>query len=237
MKKTKTLTSLLVTGALVLAGCGENSENASSGDTPAAGNGIDRAFVAEMIPHHESALEMAKIAQQRGDSEFVKRLADDIVRTQSEEIATLRREDDQLAEAGVKKGKLGVPAHMMGMGEDVEQLKAATPFDEPFIKMMVPHHRGAIEMAKVELAKGKDPELKALAQEIIDAQKREIDEMTAHLSRAGTGSSPDSERRAAVARSAPREAEPSGGRPVRGTAIEAAANGAGARDIPFPESE
>ena len=237
MKKTKTLTSLLVTGALVLAGCGENSENASSGDTPAAGNGIDRAFVAEMIPHHESALEMAKIAQQRGDSEFVKRLADDIVRTQSEEIATLRREDDQLAEAGVKKGKLGVPAHMMGMGEDVEQLKAVTPFDEPFIKMMVPHHRGAIEMAKVELAKGKDPELKALAQEIIDAQKREIDEMTAHLSKASSGPDPDSGGRADVAPNSGREAESSAGRRGRTTALEAAANGTGPRDLTASASE
>jgi uncharacterized protein (DUF305 family) len=44
----------------------------------------DRAFVAAMIPHHESAVEMAEIAQ-RGESEFVKRLAGDIIRTQNAE--------------------------------------------------------------------------------------------------------------------------------------------------------
>ena len=49
--------------------------------------------------------------------------------------------------------------------------------DKDFIKMMTPHHEGAIDMAKIELQYGKDPELRAMAQSIIDAQQKEIQEM------------------------------------------------------------
>ena len=179
---TRTLAALAAATAFAVGGCGDDE---SSSDA-AGGNGVDRAFVADMIPHHESAIEMAKIAQQRGESTFVKQLADDIANSQSDEIATMRREDEGLEMAGVKRASLGVPAHMMGMDDDPAELKTADPFDQAFIKMMIPHHEGAIEMAKVEFAKGEDPELKALAQDIMDAQQREIAEMRKHLGDSGT---------------------------------------------------
>lgn len=46
--------------------------------------------------------------------------------------------------------------------------------DVSFIKGMIPHHPGAIDMAKIELKYGNDPELKTLARNIIKAQKQEI---------------------------------------------------------------
>jgi len=180
----RTLSALTAAGALAVAGCGDD-DSSTTPASEAAGNGVDRAFVADMIPHHESAIEMAKIAQKRGTSMFVKDLADDIVDTQSDEISTLRGEDEALETAGVKSGSLGVPDHMTGMDDDPAELETADPFDKAFIEMMVPHHEGAIEMAKAELAKGADPELKALAQDIIDAQQREITAMREHLGEDG----------------------------------------------------
>ena len=49
--------------------------------------------------------------------------------------------------------------------------------DADFARMMIPHHQGAIEMAKVELQFGADPVLRRLAQEIIVTQQSEIDVM------------------------------------------------------------
>ena len=183
MKKQVTLAVLVAAAALAAAGCGDDDDSESGG-----GNGADRAFVAAMIPHHEGAVVMAKIAQRRGTSAFVKQLANDIVATQTAEISTLRREDEALDNAGVKKGSLGVPEHAMGMDDDPTELKTAKPLDKAFLEMMIPHHIGAIEMAKAELAKGQDPELKALAQDIVEAQEREIDQMRERLGLEASGS-------------------------------------------------
>lgn len=51
--------------------------------------------------------------------------------------------------------------------------------DRDFVAMMIAHHEGAIAMAKVELAHGKDPMLHKLAQNVISAQTKEIAEMKA----------------------------------------------------------
>lgn len=186
------LTFGILFAGVALTACGDDESTVGGGGAASStsGNGIDRAFVADMIPHHESAVDMAKIAKRRGTSEFVKDLADDIIRTQNAEITTMQAIAAQLDEAGVKPQSLGVPEHQMGMGNDLAALRKARPFDREFIDMMIPHHQGAIRMARVELAKGKDADAKKLAEQIIAAQTREIDTMNMHRTEEFGGASP-----------------------------------------------
>lgn len=59
--------------------------------------------------------------------------------------------------------------------------------DHDFASMMIPHHRGAIDMAKAELLYGKDPVMRRLAQEILVDQQSEIDAMRLWLGKTTEG--------------------------------------------------
>lgn len=67
----------------------------------------------------------------------------------------------------------------MSMDDMMDALdgKTGDDFDKAFIEMMIPHHEGAIEMAKAAQRSAKHQEIKDMAEDIISAQQSEIDMM------------------------------------------------------------
>jgi len=68
-------------------------------------------------------------------------------------------------------------ATMDAMHGDMAAGMTATDIDVAFVCGMIPHHQGAIDMAKVELQYGKDEWARGMAQKVIDAQEQEIADM------------------------------------------------------------
>ena len=69
---------------------------------------------------------------------------------------------------------------MQGMSQMHQDMMAAAQYKDPdvaFAAGMLPHHIGAVKMAEVELKYGKDPEMRKLAENIINAQQAEIEQM------------------------------------------------------------
>ncbi|ESY63887.1 DUF305 domain-containing protein [Mesorhizobium sp. M0051] len=75
----------------------------------------------------------------------------------------------------------GYKAAMDKMHTDMMASEYTGNADVDFVKGMIPHHQGAIDMAKVVLANGKDPEIRKLAEGVIAAQQAEIKQMQAWL--------------------------------------------------------
>jgi uncharacterized protein (DUF305 family) len=179
--KTKTWLVLLAALALialvaVAVGCGgdDNSGTTSS----SSGNATDAAFITDMTAHHQGAVEMAEVAQKRAEHPEVRQLADNIISAQKGEMSvmdTIGR--DMHAMSMHAGGHMGMSQSQMGLDMDMPMLRRAKPFDRAFIDMMVPHHQGAIAMAKQLLKKGEQPALRKMANDIISAQTDEIAQM------------------------------------------------------------
>jgi uncharacterized protein (DUF305 family) len=138
----------------------------------------DKAFIDAMVPHHQGAIVMARVALENAEHEEIRELSRNIVSTQQAEIGELK---------AIKKEEFGtsnVPMEMsseqmrgMGMMMDPQSLAEENPFDRAFIDAMIPHHRSAIEMAKVANQESENPRIKELAGNIVSAQKAEIEQM------------------------------------------------------------
>ena len=73
-------------------------------------------------------------------------------------------------------GSADMKKSMMGGMDSMQKMPMSGDADKDFAMMMKIHHRGAVDMAEMELAHGKSPVMKAMAKKIVAAQKKEIAE-------------------------------------------------------------
>ena len=152
-------------------------------------NNADITFALDMIPHHQQAVAMAKLATNRASDPRVKDLATQIEAAQGPEISVLTGwltswNAPAPANSTGMEGMAGMGdnATMPGMMSDADMTALAASsgavFDKAFLTMMITHHQGALTMARTELKAGSNTDAIALAQAIIDGQTKQMAEMS-----------------------------------------------------------
>ncbi|MFI7413597.1 DUF305 domain-containing protein [Streptomyces sp. NPDC049627] len=195
---------IVAAGALVLSACSDNGDDMSgmdhgSGNSSAKAtatapaesgsfNDADVTFAQMMIPHHEQAVEMARLADGRASDSEVKDLASKIEAAQGPEIKTMTGWLTAWNKPTAMESMPGMDhSGMNGMMSDgdMKELKAmkGTEFDKMFAQMMIDHHNGAISMAKTEQTDGKNADAKKMAGGIVTSQSAEVKQLQSILDR------------------------------------------------------
>lgn len=148
---------------------------------------IDKHFIEQMIPHHEGAIVMARLALQKAKHQEIKTLATAIIAAQTAEIQSMDGwyqdwfgNTAPKVSAGMMGGGMMSQGGMhMGGQEDMTALENASDFDKAFIEQMIPHHQLAIMMANMLVSGTDRPEMLQLAKNIVSSQAKEIQQMQA----------------------------------------------------------
>jgi uncharacterized protein (DUF305 family) len=175
----------VLAAALVLSACstGAATGTAATASAPAASavvfNDTDVSFAMPMVDHHKQAITMAEtMLAKTGVDPRAMSLAQQIKAAQGPEIALM---DSWVADWGATTDNMpGMDMSVGSMSEaDMAALDAATgpAADRLFLRQMIQHHQGAIDMAAVELKSGQNPDARDLATKITADQTAQIAEM------------------------------------------------------------
>lgn len=138
----------------------------------------DNAYLSGMIAHHEAAVAMSEAALKTAKDDKVKEWAEDIIKAQKQEIATMK---GLLGEAGGPDAEAarGMKLMMDGMmGKSYGKNS-----DENFVAMMLHHHAGAVYMAVDAVINSSNEKVVELSKNIVDDQLDEIVDFKAWLAK------------------------------------------------------
>jgi uncharacterized protein (DUF305 family) len=171
----------------------------TSADTPTA-DSVDAGFSRDMARHHLQGVEMANLAPERSQDDDVRRLAFDISSTQTNQVGRMQgwlslwgyspTGGEQMSWMG---GDMHM--HMAGSGlmpgmateDELANLRSlsGTAFDIEFLRLMIRHHEGGLEMAQYAQAHGETDVVRSLAKSIAETQTAETKAMTDMLTARG----------------------------------------------------
>jgi uncharacterized protein (DUF305 family) len=167
------LAAVLAIAVLALAGCSDDATTRTENNHDDA----DVAFATGMIPHHAQALVMVDMTEGRDLDPAFTQLTDAIRAAQTPEIQTMSGWlEDWGKEVPDESGMGGMDMPGMMSDDDLDTLESSSgaTFEARWLRMMIEHHQGAIEMAKVEIAEGSYPPAVDLATSIVTSQEAEI---------------------------------------------------------------
>ena len=152
-------------------------------DPGAADAPYDLQYLDSMIHHHNGAIMMAKMVLGKTERSELKAFAQKVIDDQSKEIDYMKQLREQWYAGKPQAVNMEMPGMVGGMkimtSDHMKEMDQMPPahFDEHFLNMMIAHHEGAVTMSKEAQKKAEHPEVKQLADKIIQAQGPEIEEM------------------------------------------------------------
>jgi len=173
---------LAVAVAAVLAGCGSAPGGKPATAAPAF-NDADVMFLQMVLAYHGPSEQLTALAAQRAVRTEVKQLAAAIAVTEADEVTTITGWLRAWNQPETPATDLVLHADHGGLPSDGKAQLAtltATPgdaFDKTFLTLLIGHQHGVVEVARMELAGGVHPEVKALAQRITDSRRAQVSYM------------------------------------------------------------
>ena len=176
-------------------------------DGAAAPGAVDVGFSRDMATHHLQGVEMANLALEHSEDPAVRGLAFDIATTQTNQVGRMQgwlalwgfsptggdamswmEHDLGHHMAGMEDGTVLMPG--MATEEELANLRSlqGSAFDVEFLRLMIRHHQGGLEMAEYARAHGETEVVRTLAKAIAQSQTAETDLMTGMLT--GRGGTP-----------------------------------------------
>lgn len=190
------LTIVAAFAALILAAAaaGHFVSRGSGGPPAPASDSAEAGFARDMQVHHIQGVELAMIIRDRTSDEDVRRMAYDMATTQGHQAGQLygwlaawglNQLGSQPPMAWMGHTGHGMGALMPGMAtpKQVQELSAASGVEAErlFLRLMIAHHRGALEMSNAVLERSQHPVVRAFATAVLTSQQAEIDLMTSLL--------------------------------------------------------
>lgn len=152
---------------------------------------FDLQFIDQMIMHHEGAIMSSEHMISDSERPELRELSQNIQKSQSEQIDQMQAwRKDWYPNAERTFGMMDPTRmeEMMGggqmermMGGSMQEMMGGDAADEMFLRMMIPHHQMAVDMAEKALKEAEHPELKDLARQIKEEQSAEIKLMQGYL--------------------------------------------------------
>ena len=148
---------------------------------------FDLQFIDQMIVHHQMAIMSSEHMISDSERPELRQLTENIQRSQSEQIEQMQEwrdewyPDDAKQEPEMSNDMMDDGMMEQMMGGSMQGMMGGDIADAMFLRMMIPHHQDAIDMSEEALERAEHPELKELAQTIIDEQSAEIELMQGYL--------------------------------------------------------
>ena len=150
------------------------------------GDQFDKAYLTDMIAHHQGALNMASQARELTTKAEIRTLADAILTSQATEVQQMMDWQQEWNYSATDSSNPHA-GHMMessgSMGDDMANMESklnglsGVAYDKEFLKQMILHHQQAVDMSKYADTNAKHQEVKDLAQTVITTQEKEIADM------------------------------------------------------------